>query len=92
MLVLRQHAHVVIPLTSSYSSPVRLSPIRLPSLSKKVEYSHRSTNLKLEGRTEGYRSPRGDYKSESERNEKTEKETEKEKGNENETENERLEF
>ena len=43
--------------------------------------------MKLEGRTEGYRSPRGDYKSESERNEKTEKE----KGNENETENERLE-
>ena len=47
--------------------------------------------MKLEGRTEGYRSPRGDYKSESERNEKTEKETEKEKGNENETGNERLE-
>ena len=34
--------------------------------------------MKLEGRTEGYRSPRGDYKSESERNEETEKETEKE--------------
>ena len=47
--------------------------------------------MKLEGRTEGYRPPRGDYKSESERNEETEKETGKEKGNENETGNERLE-
>ena len=43
--------------------------------------------MKLEGRTEGYRSPRGDYKSESERNE----ETEKEKGNENENEREERE-
>ena len=36
--------------------------------------------MKLEGRTEGHRSPRGDYKSESERNEKTEKRPRKRRG------------
>lgn len=46
--------------------------------------------MKLEGRTEGYRSPRGDYKSErSEENEWDRMETENE--TENETKNERLE-